>query len=184
MARAYGARSPRSDMTDVRPASRPATRRSQHPRCVMQILRTALRPLHARERVAEVCGCRPEEVERVAELLCANSGRERTAAIVLRGRLDPAHDRRADHPDRRDHPAIAARQHRPARRRHHGDARPLQHPGLDRHPDPLRPAARLPARSRPPTRGTTTLDAYVEHEGLPTGYWSNFREFIVSLLKA
>ena len=29
-----------------------------------------------------------------------------------------------------------------------------------------------------------TLDAYVEHEGLPTGYWANFRKFIVSLLKA
>jgi formate dehydrogenase major subunit len=29
-----------------------------------------------------------------------------------------------------------------------------------------------------------TLDAYVLHEGLPTGYWANFRKFIVSLLKA
>ena len=29
-----------------------------------------------------------------------------------------------------------------------------------------------------------TLDSYVEHEGLPTGYWANFRKFIVSLLKA
>jgi formate dehydrogenase major subunit len=29
-----------------------------------------------------------------------------------------------------------------------------------------------------------TLDSYVEHEGMPTGYWSNFRKFVVSLLKA
>ena len=29
-----------------------------------------------------------------------------------------------------------------------------------------------------------TLDSYVEHEGLPTGYWANFRKFVVSLLKA
>ncbi len=29
-----------------------------------------------------------------------------------------------------------------------------------------------------------TLDSYVEQEGLPTGYWANFRKFIVSLLKA
>jgi formate dehydrogenase major subunit len=29
-----------------------------------------------------------------------------------------------------------------------------------------------------------TLDDYVEHEGMPTGYWVNFRKFIVSLLKA
>ena len=32
--------------------------------------------------------------------------------------------------------------------------------------------------------GHETLDEYVEHEGLPTGYWSNYRKFIVSLLKA
>jgi len=29
-----------------------------------------------------------------------------------------------------------------------------------------------------------TLDSYVRHEGLSTGYWANFRKFIVSLLKA
>ena len=29
-----------------------------------------------------------------------------------------------------------------------------------------------------------TLDSYVAHEGMAAGYWSNFREFIVSLLKA
>jgi formate dehydrogenase major subunit len=29
-----------------------------------------------------------------------------------------------------------------------------------------------------------TLDNYVEYEGLPTGYWANFRKFIVSLVKA
>ena len=34
------------------------------------------------EAVADVCGCTPEQVERVAELLCDNSGRERTSAIV------------------------------------------------------------------------------------------------------
>src|SRR5262249_58532555 len=28
------------------------------------------------------------------------------------------------------------------------------------------------------------LHSYVEHESLPTGYWANFRKFIVSLLKA
>src|SRR5207237_9674439 len=29
-----------------------------------------------------------------------------------------------------------------------------------------------------------TLDSYVEHEGLPNGYWANYRTFIVSQLKA
>jgi formate dehydrogenase major subunit len=32
--------------------------------------------------VSRVCGCRPEEVIKVAELLCRNSGRERTSAIA------------------------------------------------------------------------------------------------------
>jgi formate dehydrogenase major subunit len=34
------------------------------------------------EEVASVCGCTPGEVVRLTELLCANSGRERTSAIV------------------------------------------------------------------------------------------------------
>ena len=114
---------------------------------------------------------------------CANSGRERTSAIVYARRLDAAHDRRADDPHRR-HPAAAARQHGPARRRHHGDARPLQHPGLDRHRRRCTTCCPATCRSRPPTTEHETLDAYVEHEGLPTGYWANFRKFIVSLLKA
>ena len=34
------------------------------------------------EAVSRVCGCRPEDVVKVAELLCRNSGRERTSAIA------------------------------------------------------------------------------------------------------
>ena len=52
--------------------------------------------------------------------------------------------RRAVHPRLGDHPA-AAGQHGPARRRDPRAARARQHPGLDRHPDPVQPAARLPA---------------------------------------
>src|SRR5438093_12321490 len=32
--------------------------------------------------VASICGCRPDDIIRVAEALCENSGRERTSAIV------------------------------------------------------------------------------------------------------
>ena len=28
------------------------------------------------------------------------------------------------------------------------------------------------------------LESYIKYEGLTTGYWANFRKFIVSLLKA
>jgi len=44
----------------------------------------------------------------------------------------------------------------------------------------------LPATcpSRPPTRRTTRSTATSPTRGLDTGYWANFRKFIVSLLKA
>ena len=61
-------------------------------------------------------------------------------------RLDPAHGRGAVHPHRRD-PADAAGQHGTPGRRHPGPARARLDPGLDRHPDPVRPAARLPAHA-------------------------------------
>ena len=53
----------------------------QHPRCVFQILRRHF-SRYTPEVVSQVCGCTPEEFVRVAELLCANSGRERTTCIV------------------------------------------------------------------------------------------------------
>src|SRR5438445_182994 len=53
----------------------------QHPRCVFQILKRHF-SRYTPEVVSQVCGCTPEELVRVAELLCANSGRERTSTIV------------------------------------------------------------------------------------------------------
>jgi formate dehydrogenase major subunit len=53
----------------------------EHPRCVFQLLKKHFRR-YTPEVVAEVCGCRPDELMAVAEALCANSGRERTTAFV------------------------------------------------------------------------------------------------------
>src|ERR671936_1857986 len=47
----------------------------------MQVLRRHF-ARYTPDMVASVCGCTPCEVVRVAELLCANSGRERTSALV------------------------------------------------------------------------------------------------------
>ena len=47
----------------------------------MQLLRRHF-ARYTPEAVADVCGCTPQQVVRVAELLCDNSGRERTSAIV------------------------------------------------------------------------------------------------------
>jgi formate dehydrogenase major subunit len=51
------------------------------PACVLQILKRHY-ARYTPEAVARVCGCRPEDVVKVAELLCRNSGRERTSAVA------------------------------------------------------------------------------------------------------
>jgi formate dehydrogenase major subunit len=53
----------------------------EDPRCVYQLLKKHFQR-YTPELVAEVCGCQPEELVAVAEALCANSGRERTSALV------------------------------------------------------------------------------------------------------
>jgi formate dehydrogenase major subunit len=53
----------------------------EHPRCVFQILRRHF-ARYTPETVAGICGCRAEDVVKIAELLARNSGRERTSAIV------------------------------------------------------------------------------------------------------
>jgi formate dehydrogenase major subunit len=53
----------------------------QDPQCVFQILKRHYARYTPRA-VSQVCGCRPEELLRVAELLCRNSGRERTSSIA------------------------------------------------------------------------------------------------------
>jgi len=53
----------------------------EHRRCVFQVLKRHF-ARYTPDKVAEVCGCRPEDVVKVAELLCRNSGRDRTSAMV------------------------------------------------------------------------------------------------------
>jgi formate dehydrogenase major subunit len=53
----------------------------QHPRCVFQVVRRHF-ARYTPEMVGNICGIDPAVVERVAEALCANSGRERTSALV------------------------------------------------------------------------------------------------------
>jgi formate dehydrogenase major subunit len=53
----------------------------KHPRCVFQLVKKHFRR-YTPELVARICGCTEEQFLEVAETLCANSGRERTSAIV------------------------------------------------------------------------------------------------------
>jgi formate dehydrogenase major subunit len=68
----------RPDGTRGQPRTDPSL---QDPMCVLQILRRHY-ARYTPEAVSRVCGCRPDDVVRVAELLCRNSGRERTAAVA------------------------------------------------------------------------------------------------------
>ncbi|MBV8297470.1 MAG: molybdopterin-dependent oxidoreductase [Acidimicrobiia bacterium] len=153
----------------------------QHPRCVMQLLRRHF-ARYTPEMVASVCGCTPDEVVRVAELLCANSGRERTSAIVY---------------------AVGWTQHTTGVQiirtagilqlllgnigRPGGGIMAMRgHSSIQGWTDVPTLYDLLPGYLPQPTADPQhdTLDGYVAHEGLPTGYWANFRKFIVSLLKA
>jgi formate dehydrogenase major subunit len=53
----------------------------EHERCVLQILKRHF-ARYTPQAVSEVCGCSEADFLAVAEALCANSGRERTSAIV------------------------------------------------------------------------------------------------------
>ena len=154
----------------------------QHPRCVFQILKRHF-ARYTPEMVAQVCGCTPEELARVAELLCANSGRERTSAIVY---------------------ALGWTQHTTGVQmirtagilqlllgnmgRPGGGIMAMRgHSTIQGSTDLATlydVLARLPAAAGRRPSSTRRSTSYVEHEGLPTGYWANFRKFIVSLLKA
>ena len=119
---------------------------------------------------------------RVAELLCANSGRERTSAIVY---------------------AVGWTQHTTGVQmiraagilqlllgnigRPGGGIMAMRgHSTIQGSTDISTLYDLLPGYLPQPTADERheTLDSYVEYEGLPTGYWANFRKFIVSLLKA
>src|SRR5204863_3329435 len=53
----------------------------QDERCVLQILRRHF-ARYTPEVVADICGCAPEDLIKVARAMCENSGRERTSAVV------------------------------------------------------------------------------------------------------
>jgi formate dehydrogenase major subunit len=174
--------SPRADTTGADAAGRSDSDPTlQHPRCVMQILRRHF-ARYTPEAVASVCGCTPEQVVRVAELLCANSGRERTSAIVY---------------------AVGWTQHTTGVQiirtagilqlllgnvgRPGGGIMAMRgHSSIQGSTDVPTLYDLLPGYLPQPTADARhdDLNSYVVHEGFPTGYWGNFRKFIVCLLKA
>jgi formate dehydrogenase major subunit len=172
---------PRQSMTAAPEGQPPRDLTLQHPRCVFQILKRHF-SRYTPEVVSQVCGCTPDELVRVAELLCANSGRERTSVIVY---------------------ALGWTQHTTGVQmirtagilqlllgnvgRPGGGIMAMRgHSTIQGSTDLATLYDVLPGYLPQPAADAQheTLDSYVEQEGLPTGYWANFRKFAVSLLKA
>jgi formate dehydrogenase major subunit len=172
---------PRKHATHAPGVQPPRDPTLQHPRCVFQILKRHF-ARYTPEVVSEVCGCAPEELVRVAELLCANSGRERTSTIVY---------------------ALGWTQHTTGVQmirtagilqlllgnvgRPGGGIMAMRgHSTIQGSTDLATLYDVLPGYLPQPAADEEheTLDAYVEHEGMTTGVWADFRKFVVSQLKA
>jgi formate dehydrogenase major subunit len=153
----------------------------EHPMCVMNVLRRHF-ARYTPEAVAAACGCSEAEFLRVAELLCANSGRERTSAIVY---------------------AVGWTQHTTGVQiiraagilqlllgnmgRPGGGIMAMRgHAGIQGSTDVPTLYDLLPGYLLQPVahRGPDTLETYLESQRVRTGWWANMPKFVVSLLKA
>ena len=153
----------------------------QDPNCVMQLLRKHF-ARYTPETTAQICGCSPEQIIHTAQLLCDNSGRERTSAICY---------------------AVGWTQHSTGVQiiraagilqlllgnigRPGGGILALRgHASIQGSTDVPTLYDLLPGYLPQPVAAPThaTLDGYCDYESMPTGYWINFRKFTVSLLKA
>jgi formate dehydrogenase major subunit len=153
----------------------------EHPRCVFQVLRRHF-ARYTPEMVERVAGVPPAVFERVAEALCASSGRERTAAFcyavgwtqhttgVQIIRAAAILQLLLGNVGRPGGGILALRGH--ATIQGSTDIPTLYHllPGYLRMPD---------ARRR-----HDDLSAYCADAFAATGWWSNGRKYLVSLLKA
>jgi formate dehydrogenase major subunit len=152
----------------------------QDERCVLQVLKRHF-ARYTPEVVAEICGCSPSDLVRVARAMCENSGRERTSAVVYsvgwtQHTVGVQNIRAASivqlllgNIGRPGGGILALRGH--ANIQGSTDIPTLYDilPGYIPMPHP---------QSHP------TLDTFVELNGPDTGAWGDLRPYIVSLLKA
>ena len=152
----------------------------QDERCVLQVLRRHF-ARYTPETVAEICGCSPADVERVARALCENSGRERTSAIVYsvgwtQHTVGVQNIRTAAIIQ-----LLLGNIGRPG-----GGIMALRgHANIQGSTDIPTLFDILPGYiPMPHPQSHATLDKFVELNGPDTGAWGDLRPYIVSLLKA
>jgi formate dehydrogenase major subunit len=152
----------------------------QNPRCVLQVLKRHF-SRYTPELVEEVCGIPPDLFFKVAEALCHSSGRERTAAFCY---------------------AVGWTQHSTGVQyirtasilqlllgnigRPGGGIMALRgHASIQGSTDIPTLYDILPGYlSMPKDKTDTSFEEYVKLNDSPTGWWSEFPKYVVSLLKA
>jgi formate dehydrogenase major subunit len=152
-----------------------------NPNCVLNLLRKHY-ARYTPKMVSNICGCEPEDIERVAELLCQNSGRDRTSAIVYavgwtQHSVGPQIIRAAGILQ-----MLLGNIGRPG-----GMVMAMRgHCSIQGSTDVPTLYDLLPGYLPQPMieEHHQNLDGYVDFEGFETGYWSKMKPMIVSLLKA
>jgi formate dehydrogenase major subunit len=152
----------------------------QHERCVLQLLKRHF-ARYTPEKVAEICGCTPEQLTETARALCRNSGRERTSAICYAvGWTQHTHGvqniRTASIIQ-----LLLGNIGRPG-----GGILALRgHANIQGSTDIPTLFDILPSYiPMPHPQEEPTLDTFVEENGPNTGAWGSLRSYTVSLLKA
>ena len=153
----------------------------QHPNCVLNVMRRHY-ARYTPEMVADICGCSKEQFMEVAEAMMANSGRERTGAIVYAVGWT--------------HHTIGVQIIRAASilqlllgnmGRPGGGIMALRgHASIQGSTDIPTLYNLLPGYIPQPAVGRNhkTLADFLEQEKVERGLWSNFPKYMVSLLKA
>ena len=152
----------------------------QHPRCVFQVLKRHF-ARYTPEMVEQVCGVPRDLFAQVCELVTDNSGRDRTTAFVYslgwtQHTVGVQYIRTAAILQ-----ALLGNMGRPG-----GGILALRgHASIQGSTDIPTLFDLLPGYLPMPfAYGNEDLDAYVQAESVPRGFWANTREYLVSLLKA
>jgi formate dehydrogenase major subunit len=163
----------------LRHARPPRDETLQHPRCVFQLLRRHY-SRYTPEMVESVTGVPRETLVRVADLLCENSGRERTSALIYS--LGWTHHTVGVQMIRAGTiiQLLLGNIGRPG-----GGVLALRgHASIQGSTDIPTLYDLLPGYLPMPHPDEDSLDAYVQRHTAPGGGWANIRTYLVSLLKA